>query len=742
MASIEDPTPPPRLIARTNLHESTNTPSLVYVNDEREQQQTRSYMEDVSPPISSFTNSVAIYQNKLQATNLDDRAQTTQANCKVNILRSEISRLREEMLLKINALESEMTNHVPAFESRETVSISTNSQCEHRSTQTENIHKVSSDAFPLERNLLLKIDEKLCCLREEIFEKLDTFFDLEPEQRIGKRNLRNSAVSFQEKQNSPSPSPWSAGSDKTSGFSMVEQSINSRSPPIIESRDSSYSNNASSRSNIECLRSYESYNRKSPVPHHFSIPSSSIPRTEQIRMVPPLDTTSSKSSYYQPFQETFTNTDQYSQTAREELARHLVDQMFQYDDLADANVRGVKGKRLLNPMKILKIRETIFRTYPVRISENEEYLWKFICDKINAKCRGVTRTLKRKSNAWDTNGEEMASQHFGSNSKYHKETYQLERCSFVPTTQSSMERRQFRVPSSSDSDSSIDNVKKYRAEGKQQEQNFRQPNLSCFSSSIKFENADSISSSKTNEHEDIDVETNRHEEEERESNDGEQSSCDFEENNRASPLVLQETGSSSSVLEICDKLAEKYMENFSQQEENQDRKRTQSNREEFTRTLIEAMFTRSTLAQSNVTGARGKFMLDPIKIVKVRETVFRKFPAANEDEEEMLWKILTTKINTKCRGVKRLMKRKGISAECVPPYQYQDIPDTETQQKPIFSSEAECIPNRYEEVLDVEAKQTQLFNNKVHSTFFSPASVVYEQGSSRSSSSQYTVSSS
>ena len=92
----------------------------------------------------------------------------------MNVLRSEISRLREEMLLKINALETEMTNHVPTVESRDTDSANRNSRYEHQSTQTE----VMTDELSAERNvLLLKIDEKLRCLREEIFEKLDTLFD-------------------------------------------------------------------------------------------------------------------------------------------------------------------------------------------------------------------------------------------------------------------------------------------------------------------------------------------------------------------------------------------------------------------------------------------------------------------------------------------------------------------------------------------------------------------------------------
>ena len=74
---------------------------------------------------------------------------------------------------------------------------------------------------------------------------------------------------------------------------------------------------------------------------------------------------------------TMNTNSQHVQTAREEFARHLVDQLFSYDDLADANVKGVKGKRLLDPNKIGRIRDTVFTTYPLRSNESEEYLWKF-----------------------------------------------------------------------------------------------------------------------------------------------------------------------------------------------------------------------------------------------------------------------------------------------------------------------------------------------------------------------------
>ena len=447
---------------------------------------------------------------------------------------------------------------------------------------------------------------------------------------------------------------------------------------------------------------------------------------------------------------------------------------------------------------------------------SEEYLWKFICDKINAKCRGVTRTLKRKSSIWEvqsssvidnesaaastaTTNSTVELQYEPSNSthsqpayKYRKESYNLERCSFVTSASSAdFHHTLSRFPSSSDSEtSSVDlphtalppppisasstteggrrswnllqdndnrcdetiaaahnlsqsstssSVSCFASVSSSQHQNSSTQNLSDNRTSIAGSRSSSApvmrssfashtsSSSHNNkiteeattscvkqksladdeEEDDIEIKVDDEEDDVSVDDDGIAEHDRYSNYDRVQaqpvtvlqppeirsisspPALLNSSVTSQSALELCDRLAEKYMETFVNSTRSEDRdddgtnteltvteqkKRIQSNREEFTRTLIEAMFTRSTLAHSNVTGARGKFMLDPVKIAKVRDTVFLKFPAECEDEEETVWKILTTKINTKCRGVKRLMKRKGIPAERIA-NRYQGVLD-------------------------------------------------------------------
>lgn len=141
-------------------------------------------------------------------------------------------------------------------------------------------------------------------------------------------------------------------------------------------------------------------------------------------------------------------------------------------------------------------------------------------------------------------------------------------------------------------------------------------------------------------------------------------SCDAYEFFQDGGNAAESTSRSSSEADPNEQTADKIVVNkpiF----ENPSEKAIQCNRESLTRNLVESMFERHILASSNVTGARGKFMLDPMKIAKLREIVFTQFPAQSQDEEEDIWRVLTTKINTKCRGVKRLLKRKIMYGEAL-----------------------------------------------------------------------------
>lgn len=626
MASIEEPAPPPRLIAaHTSVHEN------IYKNTE--ENKSGSFMREL-PRQNLFSSHY--HQHK----NLEDRSTT-----KANLLRTEISRLREEMMSKINSLENEMSEHTQSRTDSYRYPSSQSVRLCDQTTQTADVSTFEKSSW--ERKLLDEIDGKLVKLRNEVFDKLDSMT----------RDGRSTSPVWNPKRKLI-----------TSTASYPPYSLNS------ESRDPARSFDTPPRDNYQRL--FEPFRRKSPITHHFSAPSLREPPSSHQQH---LEVVYNRDLYYdqQQDKQQFTTIDQFTQTAREELSRHLVDQWFPYDDLADANVRGVKGKRLLNPNKIQKIRETIFRTYPIRENENEEFIWKVICDKINAKCRGVTRTLKRKGNSseyFTYSSDAILTSSINSGyipRKYGKDSINYDdRCSFVSPTvtltqhHSNVEKSQQHLSSSSDNSDAGSTIDMSTVSFKSPEKEVSR--VSCFSSSIKneIENPDTMSSMRSNQEEELEV---RVIDEEDSRSDGTSS---MEDNSHigqtcSSSPIIKSIQESASVLDICDQLAEKYMDHFPQAQDTSDKKRLQGNREEFTRTLIEAMFTRSTLAHSNVTGARGKFMLDPVKIAKVRETVFRKFPADDEDEEEVIWKILTTKINTKCRGVKRLMKRKGMPAECM-----------------------------------------------------------------------------
>ena len=764
----------PPLVEKTNSF-TTKTNSIDFY-----QQKERQLAPSIAKDTENFLDSI-------KSPNKDTD------NQKVQTLRSEISRLREEMLVKINALENEMSNHLPNTEPRVTT-INQSGSSKEQSTQTDSTNETSPSDFSFEQNIVRTIDRKLQNLRDEIFDKIDSVFatsvtppaNTASESRHKTHQPQHSSTHHLQPPTTRVEASWPPLRKLSRDHrpEPITTRPNSNHPPEPPQRYESTTrpNNEFSRqrpepntarSSADYQRMYDTYNRKSPIQHHYSnaqAPASRVVptliNTASVRPPHPPTTIESSSprSYYDTYSQaqSYQTAEQYSQTAREELARHLVDQLFQYDDLADANVRGVKGKRLLDPSKINKIRETVFRTYPVRSTENEEYLWKYICDKINAKCRGVTRTLKRKSAIWELeNGAQLPpdqdymkshsmktlsyEHHIPSATKYRKESFgDFERCSFVPPSGAANESRLSRHQSSSDSDTSsvecAPGVRPWKSAPERINAMTHAPierppsaSTSCFSStnamkytetitveasssssryerpdssnSVKYENAESFASStKTlGETDDIEVKV-IDEDDDNGSDDVSNGHCaDMDENSSfdRSNLILHDVPSNpQSVIELCDKLAEKYMENFHQDvggmsgDVISDKKRIQSNREEFTRTLIEAMFTRSTLAHSNVTGARGKFMLDPVKIAKVKETVFRKFPAENEDEEETVWKILTTKINTKCRGVKRLMKRKGIPSDCIAK-RYQGVLDDVNKQM-VLGKEDVMYPPVYE----------------------------------------------
>jgi len=405
-----------------------------------------------------------------------------------------------------------------------------------------------------------------------------------------------------------------------------------------------------------------------------------------------------------------------AQNSREELARKLVEDMFEYEELAHSNVSGVKGKKLLDPGKINAIRETVFCRYPAGKLEQEGELWKLVCEKINAKCRGVTRTLKRKS---FIDGDTFSSMDncksmdikipFSPNGEQTKQNYvDLNNNLFGPETRLSrpIYSNKSHLPGNRfcrDKDSDhvnfsskkelISPPNKCHFQKEKRLAEIRVSELfssdSCSSSGFPTPTEpESLNSSgprkflqKIKDEDLNEDELNLsgpshsmneayHEIENELSNgcdsvlsddiiivhaaelDCESYETSFDD---STPFTDESPRFSSCTPPVVDPRVS--IPATSRLRLSSPFQPEQLKREEMTRNLIESMFTRDELANSNVTGARGKSMLDPSKINQVRKTVFSTYPVKAGEEEEWLWRTLVTKINTKCRGVKRLMKR-------------------------------------------------------------------------------------
>ncbi|XP_078345650.1 uncharacterized protein LOC144631134 [Oculina patagonica] len=71
--------------------------------------------------------------------------------------------------------------------------------------------------------------------------------------------------------------------------------------------------------------------------------------------------------------------------------------------------------------------------------------------------------------------------------------------------------------------------------------------------------------------------------------------------------------------------------------------------------LLEAFFVREEMAASNINGARGRELLDPIKIKGIQVHINYKFPI-DPNKEELRWQFLKPRIDSKCRAQRRLQR--------------------------------------------------------------------------------------
>ncbi|XP_048579749.1 protein BANP isoform X2 [Nematostella vectensis] len=78
--------------------------------------------------------------------------------------------------------------------------------------------------------------------------------------------------------------------------------------------------------------------------------------------------------------------------------------------------------------------------------------------------------------------------------------------------------------------------------------------------------------------------------------------------------------------------------------------------------LMDALFTREEMAASNVSGARGHEVLDPVKIKAIQAHVNFKFPL-DSLKEDMRWHLLKPRIDSKCRAQRRQIREQACATE-------------------------------------------------------------------------------
>lgn len=78
--------------------------------------------------------------------------------------------------------------------------------------------------------------------------------------------------------------------------------------------------------------------------------------------------------------------------------------------------------------------------------------------------------------------------------------------------------------------------------------------------------------------------------------------------------------------------------------------------------FLQSFFTTEELATSNTDGTYGKKCLDSAKLNSLKVLVFTKFPVGNNEEKEKLWRLIKSKINCKCRSIRKFSSLKHRSS--------------------------------------------------------------------------------
>ena len=105
----------------------------------------------------------------------------------------------------------------------------------------------------------------------------------------------------------------------------------------------------------------------------------------------------------QPFSADFLLGVKKDSCSRNNFAANMVRRLFPEEERKCSNVKGVLGKKKLDPEKLSQVRKATFQLYPCESGEKEDNSWKLCCKAIDESCRRFNkerekRKMKEKEN--------------------------------------------------------------------------------------------------------------------------------------------------------------------------------------------------------------------------------------------------------------------------------------------------------------------------------------------------------
>ena len=86
-----------------------------------------------------------------------------------------------------------------------------------------------------------------------------------------------------------------------------------------------------------------------------------------------------------------------AERSRSNFAVNLVRRLFTTEERKISNVKGVMGKRKLDPDVMQQIKGATFQLFPCDTMENEGHVWTYCCKAIDECCHRLNR-VKEKEN--------------------------------------------------------------------------------------------------------------------------------------------------------------------------------------------------------------------------------------------------------------------------------------------------------------------------------------------------------